>query len=199
MDGLVPVVEHLQWFARMASEVHSLHVVGFGQRLHLIRLVVARADRQEAARLTTDAVQIATKVLEHRPNDLFGDDVLRKFDLRLGEPLTVRRLDCAVRAVVATVGRWSVIGEVVLVAAARQPLELSLAGRALAPQEPIRIEGKLMPRVTSSSLIAPPMVPKACDTEARTGTRTLPHWARCDGFGQPDRVSERVQHCGAHV
>ena len=129
---MVPVVEHLHGFAGVARKVDALHVVGFGKRFHLVGSVVLRADRDQAAGAAADAVEVAAEVLQYRPDDLGGDDVLRKLDLRLGEPLSVRRLDGTVRAEVAAIRRRRGIS---LVLAALEPLELCLLYTSPSPRD----------------------------------------------------------------
>ncbi len=117
---LAPVTLDLQGLGGMAREVDPGHVIHLGQRVQLL------------------GPSVSAELADHRTDDLRRNDVLRQSALRFSEPCIGGRLHAAIGAEVTTItGRLSVF---LPFPRSRQPLELALAGRALAAKEPVRVE-----------------------------------------------------------
>ena len=103
----------------MTREDDQGHVINLGQRIEL------------AWRL------VGTELSYHRPDDLPGDDTLRKCELGLSKPGTSRRLHAAVGTEVAGIIRLDMFPGFRV---GLPPFELALTGRTLAAKKPIRVE-----------------------------------------------------------
>ena len=101
----------------MAREDDQGHVIGLGQRIELVGLL------------------IDTELADHRADDLPSNDVLREGDLGLRQPGISRRLHAAVGTEVA--GIISRLDSFLGFRLRRPPLELALTGGALPAKKPV--------------------------------------------------------------